>query len=389
MPSTDVGEASPNAKQPLVSGPGILVVVAVAVISSVATTLALGGLRSPETSGVPLQPTPSQDPAASEQPAPSELVSAALQDTVDAVLPAVVSIRTTDSSGSGVVVSPDGWMLTNRHVVDCNKAVNVTFADGRTKKATVEAIDSLTDLALIRATADALTSATLGQAAALEVGQPVAAIGNSEGYLANTVTSGVVSALWRQVYLDDEGEYRNLIQTDAAIYGGNSGGPLINLAGEVVGINTVTAVTDDLVRAQSLSFAIPSDLAVPIVKQAIAGTELSRPWLGVRHIPVDAGLVDREQLSVDHGALVWPRSGDAGTRRPAVSPNSPAAKAGIRQGDVITAVDDHPVDDRHPLDNVLVEFEAGADVTLSIVRDGQEREIAVRLGEREGRPVGC
>ncbi|HET9520194.1 MAG TPA: trypsin-like peptidase domain-containing protein [Candidatus Limnocylindrales bacterium] len=311
-------------------------------------------------------------------------------DTVSAVLPAAVSIVTKEgSSGSGVIVSGDGWILTNRHVVDCETRVDLTFQDGRGADATVEAIDSLTDLALIRTSSAGLTPATLGQASALEIGQPVAAIGNSEGYLANTVTSGVVSALWRQVYLDDEGEYRNLIQTDAAIYGGNSGGPLINLAGEVVGINTVTAVTDDLVRAQSLSFAIPSDLAAPIVKQVVAGTALRRPWLGIRHVPVDAGVVDREQLTASEGALVWPRVGDDGKTRPAVSPNSPAEAAGLRQGDVITAVDDIVVDGRHPLDNVLVGFEAGADVTLTIVRDSQERDVPVRLGEREGRPVGC
>lgn len=377
MSSSDVGQASSNGKRPLVSGPGIIVVIAVAVISSAATTLALGGLRRGDTSGVGVQPTG------------SEHLPAVLQDTVAAVLPSVVSIRTASGSGSGVVVSRDGWMLTNRHVVDCETHVNVTYADGRSDQATVEAIDSLADLALIRTQADALTPARFGQAGALDVGQPVAAIGNSEGYLANTVTSGVVSALWRQVYLDDQGEWRNLIQTDAAIYGGNSGGALINLAGELVGINTVTAVTDDKVRAQSLSFAIPIDLAVPIVKQLVTGRKLSRPWLGVRHIPVDAGLIDRQQLSVDHGALIWPRNGDNGTPRPAVSPNSPAAAAGIRQGDVITAVGGQPVDDRHPLDNVLVGFEAGTDVKLTVVRDAQEREVTVRLGEREGRPVGC
>ena len=217
----------------------------------------------------------------------------------------------------------------------------------------------------------------------------MAAIGNSEGYLDNTVTSGVVSALARQVYLDDEGEYRNLIQTDAAIYGGNSGGPLINLAGEVVGINTVTAVTEDFVSAQNLSFAIPSDLAAPIVSQAISGEKLSRPWLGVRHLPVDVGLVDREKLSVKQGALIWPRVGDDGKTRPAVDPSSPAAAAGLRKGDVITAVNGIVVDDRHPLDNVLVAFGAGENVTLTIARGSKTLDVPVELGERKGRPVGC
>lgn len=380
MSSSKVGYAPRRGSS---SGPGILIVIAVAVLSSAATTVALSALQRDDrpdgSRGSPAPPSSSVSPD-----------SGSLMDTVSAVLPAAVSIVTKEgSSGSGVIVSGDGWILTNRHVVDCETRVDLTFQDGRGADATVEAIDSLTDLALIRTSSAGLTPATLGQASALEIGQPVAAIGNSEGYLANTVTSGVVSALWRQVYLDDEGEYRNLIQTDAAIYGGNSGGPLINLAGEVVGINTVTAVTDDLVRAQSLSFAIPSDLAAPIVKQVVAGTALRRPWLGIRHVPVDAGVVDREQLTASEGALVWPRVGDDGKTRPAVSPNSPAEAAGLRQGDVITAVDDIVVDGRHPLDNVLVGFEAGADVTLTIVRDSQERDVPVRLGEREGRPVGC
>lgn len=388
MSSPNVGHAPPRGRRSLAAGPSVAVVVAVAVISSAATTLALGALRPPP--GAATSPGASTPISASGAVPATAAVSVTLSEAIAAVLPAAVSIRTMDgSSGSGVIVSGDGWILTNRHVVDCEKGVDVTYLDGRSEPATVKAIDSLTDLALIRSASTDLTSATLGQSGALEIGQPIAAIGNSEGYLANTVTSGVVSALWRQVYLDDEGEYRNLIQTDAAIYGGNSGGPMITLAGEVVGINSASAVTDDSGVAESLSFAIPIDLAVPIVKQAVAGAALTRPWLGVRHVPVDGGLVDREQLSADHGALVWPRVGDDGTTRAAVSPNSPAAKAGIRQGDVITAVDDKPVDSRHPLDNVLVAFEAGSKVTLTIIRGSEERKVSVVLGEREGRPVGC
>jgi S1-C subfamily serine protease len=383
--------SSSNAGQPRaplgVSGLGIAVVMAVAVISSVATTLSIEALRPNESSGA----ATSTEPSGSGAPGAtaSEAVPAALSDAVAAVLSSAVSITTSDGWASGVVVSDDGWILTNRHVVECDRNVDVRFADGRTDSAKVEAIDSLSDLALIRAPSKGLKAATLGPSGDLAVGQPVAAIGNSEGYLANTVTSGVVSALWRQVYLDDEGEYRNLIQTDAAIYGGNSGGPLITLAGKVVGIDTVSAVTEEGVSAEGLSFAIPSDLAAPIVKQAIAGEKLSRPWLGVRHVPVDAGIVDTERLPVDQGALVWPRVGDNGATRPAVAANSPAAKAGIKKGDVITAIDDSPVDDRHPLDNVLATFSRGDDVTLTIVRGSKEMKVPVHLAEREGRPVGC
>jgi S1-C subfamily serine protease len=367
------------------------VVIVVAVVSSVATTLALGALRPDQSSRVA---TASDPPASAGSTVPGSSAGVAdsvdLTETISSVLPAAVSINTPDaSSGSGIVVSDDGWILTNRHVVDCNTTVDVTFEDGRTQPATVTAIDSLSDLALIRTKSTGLTAATLGRSGDLAVGEPVAAIGNSEGFLDNTVTSGVVSALSRQVYLDDEGEYRNLIQTDAAIYGGNSGGPLINLAGEVVGINTATAQTEEFVRAQNLSFAIPSDLAAPIVSQALSGEKLSRPWLGVRHLPVDAGLVDREKLSVKQGALIWPRVGDDGKTRPAVDPSSPAAAAGLRKGDVITAVNGSAVDDRHPLDNVLVAFAAGENVTLTVARGSKTLDVPVELGERKGRPVGC
>lgn len=381
--SSSMGRPPPSRpNRPSTSIAGLLAVAVVAVLASALTTLTIDSLRARE--AAPERSSAEPTAAAAATPA-----SASLQDAVGAVLPAVVSLSTGSGSGSGVVVSRDGWLLTNRHVVDCETAVDVTFADGRTGRATVEAIDSLTDLALLRTPARPLTPAVLGKAASLEVGQPVAAIGNSEGFLASTVTSGVVSALWRQVYLDDEGEYRNLIQSDAAIYGGNSGGPLINLDGEVVGINTATALTGDQVRAQGLSFAIPSELAQPIVAQAIAGSELSRPWLGVRHLPVDPGLVEREGLSVDRGALVWPRRADDGTTRAAVSKGSPAAEAGVLQGDVILAVDGLPVDAQNPLDNVLVGFDAGAVVTLTVARGEQQLELTVELGQRAGRPVGC
>lgn len=380
-PAPSTGRPSP------ISATVILMVIVVAVISSTATTLALGAVRHDES---PVAATASNPPgSAVPGSTASNPVSVNLMDTISAVLPAAVSIDTPDASGSGIVVSEDGWILTNRHVVECNKEVDITFDDGRSEPATVKAIDSLSDLALIRARSKGLTAATLGQSGALEVGEPVAAIGNSEGFLENTVTTGVVSALGRQVFLDDEGEYRNLIQTDAALYGGNSGGPLINLAGEVVGINTASAITSDFVSAQNLSFAIPSDLAAPIVRQALSGKKLSRPWLGVRHLPVDAGLVESEKLSVDQGALIWPRVGDDGETRPAVDPKSPAAAAGLRKGDVITAVNGSAVDDRHPLDNVFVAFAAGDEVTLTIARGSKNLDVPVKLGERQGRPVGC
>jgi S1-C subfamily serine protease len=284
-----------------------------------------------------------------------------------------------EGNGSGMIVDPSGWILTNRHVVSGGRDMVVRLRDGREVGGVIKGIDTLTDLALVKIKAIDLRPIDLGTSEALKVGDQVIAIGNPEGVYTNTVSAGIVSALGR-TFLDDEGEYRNLIQTDAAINPGNSGGPLVDLDGRVVGVNTLG--TDD----QGIGFAIPIDLAIPIVDQALAGEKLARPWLGVRHIPVDRGVQETEKLTVDHGALLAPREDDTGHLRPAVDPNSPAADAGLRKGDVIVGIDDQIVDGQHPLDNVLVRFDPGATVTLTIIRGGAERKIEVTLGTRPVEP---
>jgi S1-C subfamily serine protease len=252
----------------------------------------------------------------------------------------------------------------------------VRLRDGREVGGETKGIDTLTDLALVKIESPELESIELATSAELEIGDQVIAIGNPEGVFTNTVSAGIVSALGR-TFLDDEGEYRNLIQTDAPINPGNSGGPLVDLEGRAVGINTLGA--DWL---QGIGFAIPMDLARPIVDQAIAGEKLTRPWLGVRHVPVDRGVQEAEDLTVDHGALLAPREDETGRIRPAVDPNSPAGEVGLRRGDVIVAINDQAIDGRHPLENVLVQFDPGSTVTLTIVRAGTERNIEVELGSR-------
>jgi S1-C subfamily serine protease len=218
----------------------------------------------------------------------------------------------------------------------------------------------------------------LGASADLQVGQRVLAVGNPEGFT-STVTSGIVSAIGRSDFtsLEDQGQYRNLIQTDAAINHGNSGGPLVDLAGRVVGVNTLRTE-----EADNLGFAIPSDVLAPLVRDALAGKPVRRAYLGVRYVTVDAGVAEQEKLNVDHGVLLTKRPDPEGVIRAAVTAGSPAARAGLREGDVIVGIEDRPIDEHHPLENVLVQFDAGSTVALHVVRDGQQQDIDVTLGSR-------
>jgi S1-C subfamily serine protease len=392
-PSAPINQP-PNRSGPTLS-PTVTIAIAViaAVLASVITTIVLDGGRqsapssTTQVSEASAKPNSSSvtrsssaapsavDGTAADTPVPGTAAAAAAK-----VAPAVVLVTSSGGWGSGFIVSADGWILTNQHVVEKDKRVTVTLADGREVTGTVTAIDTLTDLALIRVKATGLTAAELGNSGDLSVGQPVVAIGNPLGLFANTVTSGVVSGLSRSEFLDDSGVYRNLVQTDAAINAGNSGGPLADLSGRVVGINSL-GIADEL-ATQGLFFAIPIDVARPIINQAIAGQPLTRPFLGVRYVAVDEGVQQREKLTIDHGVLLKKQLGDSGEVRPAVEPGSPAAKAGLREGDVIVGIEDQAIDFKHPLEIVVVQFEAGDTVTLHIVRDGQERDITVKLGKR-------
>ena len=286
--------------------------------------------------------------------------------------------------GSGVIFSTDqaALVLTARHVVCGAEALTVKLLDGREFPATTYGIDTLTDLAIVRIESggEDLPVARVGDSSALQAGQVAIAIGSPLGTYTNSVTSGVISATGRDVPVTErcgiggDRVLRNLIQTDAAINPGNSGGPLIDANGRVIGVST--AVAGD---AQGIGFAVPVNIARPIMDQAIAEKPLTRPWIGVRYEPVTPSLVARLSLPVDYGVLV---SQSTGSADPAVIPDSPAAKAGIAEGDLITAVNEERIDAAHNLDDLLSQYRPDDVLSLAVLRAGQTLTVRLTLGTR-------
>jgi serine protease Do len=311
--------------------------------------------------------------------------SSAVITAVARVMPAVVVIESrsnggvlggANGTGSGFIFDSNGWILTNKHVVEGADEISVQLNDSRVFSGRVYGIDTLTDLAIVKIDATGLPVATLGSSEELQLGQLAIAIGNPLGNFENTVTTGVVSGLGRQIQAGDSTgssseQLNNLIQTDAAINPGNSGGPLINSAGQVIGINT--AVNQD---PQGIGFAIPISVARPISELALAGEAIARPWIGVYYKLVDAQVANDLGLSVDHGVLIdRPASGG-----PAIFAGSPADTAGLAEGDVVVAVDGDAVDADHDLSTRILPHLPGDEVILSVVRDGRTLEISVTLG---------
>jgi len=309
--------------------------------------------------------------------------SSAVISAVAKVAPAVVTIQTQVSgsgggsgSGSGFIYDPNGFILTNRHVVESATGLNVVLNDGREFRGTVYGIDSLTDLAIVTIDATDLPFAPIGSSEALEPGQLAIAIGNPLGNYENTVTTGVVSGIGRQITASNALQnssdvLRNLIQTDAAINPGNSGGPLVNSAGQVIGVNT--AVSEN---AQGLGFSIPIDVARPIMEQAVAGQELVRPWIGIYYTSLTPATAEEAGVDVENGALVGTTDGSD-----AVFPGSPAEASGLQSGDVIVAIDGRQVTAESDLSMLILPYSPGETITLSVLRGGETREVDVTLGE--------
>jgi S1-C subfamily serine protease len=284
--------------------------------------------------------------------------------------------------GSGVIYDASGWILTNRHVVETQDGstasrMTVELKDGREFSGSVYGIDTLTDLAIVKVEASGLPTAPIGRSGDIRVGQLAIAIGSPLGTYTSTVTTGIISATGRTVQVSSEDRLTNLIQTDAAINPGNSGGPLLDAAGTVIGINT--AVERD---STGIGFAIPIDIARPIMQQALAGEELARPYVGIRYQAIDAKLKAEENLTVDQGALVGPATETDGSELPAISEGSPAEKAGLRDGDIILAIEGQAIDAEHPLDAVLTSFAPGQTVKLTVLRGSEQMDMEITLGTR-------
>ena len=306
--------------------------------------------------------------------------SSAVINAVQAAMPAVVTIKSSQGAGSGVgsgfIYDSDGWIVTNKHVVDGATELTVVLNDSRELPAEVYGIDTLTDLAIVKVDATGLPTVAIGNSEDLEPGQLAIAIGNPLGTFENTVTTGVISGLGRQIQAGDATQttserLNNLIQTDAAINPGNSGGPLLDSAGQVIGINT--AVSQE---AQGIGFAIPIDVAKPIMELAVQGKPLERPWIGVYYQPITKQLAEDLGLGVDYGVLI----DSSAASLPAVFPGSPADEAGLQDGDVIVAVDGERVDADHDLATHILPHQPGDRITLSVVSGGTTREVPVTLG---------
>ncbi|NIK55682.1 S1C family serine protease [Kribbella shirazensis] len=362
--------------------PGLAVVALTALL--VGTAGGVGGAAVYSASNDTTTNTPSVTaPLNGNQAAPASAPDGSVQSAAAKVLPSVVKIAVAaqqgQATGSGIVISKDGLIVTNNHVVagaGQGAKITVILNDGRTVPATVKGLDPLTDLAVIKAEATDLTPATLGSSGKLAVGQGVVAIGSPFG-LAATVTSGIVSALDRPVTSGDEQDDSTTvfpaIQTDAAINPGNSGGALIDLAGQVVGINSAikTAPGQSEGGNIGLGFAIPIDQAKPIIDELVAKGKATHARLGVT--VGDAQSSD----GLPNGA----RLGE-------VTPGGAADKAGLQSGDVVTAVDGKAISSGDALVAAVRSHRPGDQVKLTLTRNGTPQTVTATLGSDNGNPTG-
>jgi S1-C subfamily serine protease len=281
--------------------------------------------------------------------------------------------QASEASGSGIVITDQGHIVTNAHVVDGAEKLEVTLSNGTTLPATLVGSDVYSDLAVIRIEAGAAPAAILGNSDALLPGDTVIAIGSPLGDLTNRVTVGVVSAKDRSLETSSGFQMEGLLQTDAAINSGNSGGPLVSLRGEVVGINTLVVRGSGLsgTTAEGLGFAIPSNTVRTITEQLIAKGQVTRPYLGIRWEWITPDVAAANRLDFSYGAYVS-----------AVSQGSPADDAGLRQGDVILGMNGKKFDEGNPFLNELLAHAPGDTITLDVMRGNSEIQVPVTLSER-------
>lgn len=317
-----------------------------------------------------------------------------IADIADKVSESVVSIvtstnitdffgqnRSASAAGTGIIVTKDGYILTNKHVINGASEVSVILDNGTTyEDVKVVAVDPLNDVAFLKINGVSdLTPATLGDSKTIHVGQQVIAIGNALGEYQNTVTSGIVSGTSRSVTASDGSGRQSetlsdMIQTDAAINSGNSGGPLVNAAGEVIGINTATSAT-----AENMGFAIPISSAKGMLNQLIENGKAERTYLGVYSVEITPEAAKAYNLPVTSGAYIY--SSSAYT---AVAKDSPAAKAGLKDKDIVTSINGAKVGSAGSLSSLIGEYKPGDTVQLTVIREGNEIAINATL---EGYPT--
>jgi S1-C subfamily serine protease len=306
-------------------------------------------------------------PAVAEDYELMDAYSQAVTSAVDMVAPAVVKVESR-GGGSGFVFAPDGLVLTNAHVIERAKEVSVVLPDGRAREASVIGRDADTDLAVLKISAPDLQVVPFGDSHRLRVGQIVVAIGNPFGFQ-HTVTAGVVSATGRSLRARTGRLMSGLIQTDAALNPGNSGGPLINTRGEVVGINTAV-----ILPAQGISFAVSAETARVVVPQLLREGRVRRTYIGIggQDVPLPRLLARHHQLPTRTGVLVTEVVG-----------SGPAEAAGLREGDLIVRFGTTPVERTDDLHRLLVGELAGTSVPIQVLRGTELKTLAIGLRDRE------
>ncbi|MHB8891029.1 MAG: S1C family serine protease, partial [Candidatus Limnocylindrales bacterium] len=394
-----------------------------AVLASGGTVVALGAAGGGQAATVPATTLTSTtvgtgtrtstDSTGAAAPAVTADGPASVVDIASAVSPAVVTIvadgvtqtdpatgrtSTGTSTGSGVIFDAAGLILTNHHVVDGSPSkLTVNLNDGRSFAATIYGVDTLTDLAIVKVNATGLPTAAIGDSSTIQVGEQAVAIGSPLAEYTDSVTSGIVSGIGRSIPVDT-GVLTNLIQTDAAINPGNSGGPLLDRTGAVIGINTAAAGS-----SQGIGFAIPINIARPLLAQASAGQELARPWMGIVFDTITPAIKQANDLPVGNGAWIptaaalaaqdstgqtgrGTGTGGSATAPQPIRAGGPAATAGLKAGDIITAVDGTTLDAAHQLDLVMSQHSPGQTVTLDVLRGGATVTISLTLATRPTTP---
>ena len=327
-------------------------------------------------------PTPTAVPTAQSTlealPAAAPANGGSVVAVVERISPAVVTVLNLDAtggeqgSGSGIIIAPDNYVITNNHVVEGFQQLAIVLSDGTTRGATLVGGDQYADVAVLRTDASLPGGAQFGDSDTLQPGQTLIAIGSPLGNFKNTVTVGVLSATGRRLDTGDGFYMDDLLQTDAAINPGNSGGPLLDLQGRVMGLNTAIVRSAGLGQtiAEGLGFAVASNTVRAISQQLIERGRVIRPFFAARWEPVTAYMVWRYNLPVNWGVLIT-----------YVAPGANAAAAGLLRGDIIISIDDVDLNSENPFINVLLGHQPGDQLQLNIVRERQQLQTLLTLTE--------